>query len=343
MGVKRLIHTDAFKVFLYCVAAFVLAALISPWLYYVGQFIAEYAEREKSGGLIGYLGEHAGRASFSRFYKRALMLSALLLLYPLILYIKAGRPKTALANSRWADYIPDTKGNQPTEQPLRWKTSTAPLDFFFGLLVSGPLLIAMGHFLIANGYFEWDAEVNWSKSIRRATTAAIGASLLEEWIFRGLLLGIFLRSFRPFTAIISLSLIFSALHFLQPSKGMIVENPQHFAAGFELLKLILLRFLDFPAFFNEFLSLFGLGLILGFARYRTASLWLPIGLHAGWVFAFKLFNGYTDRLSEKSGILLGSDLKEGLIPMIAILATAALVWWYLKWRHPNGTGAPTSS
>jgi len=337
--VKRFLATDAFKVLVYCVATFVLAALLTPWIYNVGQFLADYTEKENAAGLIEYLGEHAGRADFSRFFKRALVLAALLLLFPLILSVKTSRPKKALKNTPWADYIPDKDPSSPRAQKLRWKTAIAPLDFFFGLLVSGPLLIAIGHFLIANGYFEWDEAVDWGRSIRKALTAAVGASLLEEWIFRGLLLGLFLKSFRSTTAIVSLSIVFSALHFLQPPSGLAIENPGHPLAGFELLKLIALRFLEFPAFFNEFLSLFALGLILGYARFRTASLWLPIGLHFGWVFAFKLFNGYTNRVVEKSGIMVGSDLKEGLIPMIAIVLTAALVWWYLKGKHPQASSS----
>ena len=52
--------------------------------------------------------------------------------------------------------------------------------------------------------------------IRHPPTGSTVHSLIEEFIFRGALLGIFLRSFRPFWAILLLSILFSALHFLQP-------------------------------------------------------------------------------------------------------------------------------
>ena len=166
--------------------------------------------------------------------------------------------------------------------------------------------------------------------------------MIEELIFRGALLGIFLRTFRPFWAVVLLSLLFAGLHFLQPADdiavfvrptgplpaGLVFIDPESASAGFELLKLIGLRFTNPLPVLYKFAALTVVGLILGYARVATSSLWLPIGLHAGWIFAFKLFNRIADRkpdLDSHYDIFIGRDLKEGLIPLATLLLTAILV------------------
>ena len=44
-----------------------------------------------------------------------------------------------------------------------------------------------------------------------------------------------------------------------------------------------------------FATLFVIGAILAYARLRTKSLWLPIGLHGGWIFASIIFNRIAHR------------------------------------------------
>ena len=44
-----------------------------------------------------------------------------------------------------------------------------------------------------------------------------------------------------------------------------------------------------------FTTLFLIGLILADARLQTRSLWLPIGLHAGWILASGAFNKIAHR------------------------------------------------
>ena len=74
-----------------------------------------------------------------------------------------------------------------------------------------------------------------------------------------------------------------------------------------------------------FTTLFLIGWILADARVRTRSLWLPIGLHAGWIFAAGVFNRVAHR-----GILelpwLGKNLLVGIVP----LGIAGLTWVIMR-------------
>ena len=64
------------------------------------------------------------------------------------------------------------------------------------------------------------------------------------------------------------------------------------------------------------------GTVLGFARWRTSSLWLPIGLHAGWVLGNNLFLTMAVPLNQPDPIarvLVGGSLQDGLIPLVAMM------------------------
>jgi hypothetical protein len=71
--------------------------------------------------------------------------------------------------------------------------------------------------------------------------------------------------------------------------------------------------------------LFLIGWILADARLQTRSLWLPIGLHAGWILAAGTFN----KIALRQLIILpwlGKNLLVGIVP----LAVAALTWLLMR-------------
>ena len=144
--------------------------------------------------------------------------------------------------------------------------------------------------------------------------------MIEELVFRGLLLGLWLRACSLRTAWVCSALVYSFMHFLSPPDGMEIADPRAWHAGFEILGSTLGHFSN-PAFFvTEFLTLTLLGLLLAYCRTRTFSLWLPIGLHAGLVFALKTFS-MSQTLDPGSPLhpwFIGNDLKSGLLPLAAL-------------------------
>jgi membrane protease YdiL (CAAX protease family) len=80
-----------------------------------------------------------------------------------------------------------------------------------------------------------------------------------------------------------------------------------------------------------FATLLLAGLILGYARARTRSLWMPIGLHAGWIVGEKGLMAVTRRSVEWPW--LGPDIPNtlvGLAPLLTLLITWGIVWWMLR-------------
>jgi len=75
----------------------------------------------------------------------------------------------------------------------------------------------------------------------------------------------------------------------------------------------------------SFTTLFLIGWILADARMQTRSLWLPIGLHAGWIFA----SGAFSRMAELEVIMLpwlGRNLLVGIVP----LGVGGLTWLIMR-------------
>jgi membrane protease YdiL (CAAX protease family) len=85
-------------------------------------------------------------------------------------------------------------------------------------------------------------------------------------------------------------------------------------------------------------SLFVAGWILATAALGTRSLWLPIGLHAGWVFAQQTTNlalqntgpGPAGSLPWVGPNLVSGAVPTGLIPLAALVLTGVLVRLYLR-------------
>jgi hypothetical protein len=90
-----------------------------------------------------------------------------------------------------------------------------------------------------------------------------------------------------------------------------------------MLEGIASRFADGTYLLNHFIPLLAVGLLLGHARWRSASLWLPWGLQTGWLFASHLLATLAqakDQASPQADLL-----RYGLVPLVAILTAATII------------------
>jgi len=328
--VRNSATSDVFKIIAYVVICFVVAALLSPTLYQIGKGFAEAVGNRDTADKVMWLGAKARKAGFDTYFKRCLLLAAVVLIIPLIYSLRLKVDPRKLQKSRWSIYLPEVVRDQSVGQALV-KNHSKWLHLFIGFGAAGGIFLIMGTLLFQLGWFEFRADLTgatWGKAIKSAATSATVTSLLEEILFRGAILGIFLRAFKPRTAILLLSLLFASVHFLQPPSGTTLTSPGSPGSGFELLGLIGSRFLQPQPMLFEFTTLLIVGLILGHARFATASLWLPIGLHAGWIFALKVFKKISVKdgdLPEKYDLFIGDVLTEGIIPICALLITWAFL------------------
>lgn len=320
-ALKRFIQSEVGAIVLWALSSLIIAAVFVPWLYSGGKQFAAYAANNELSALWEWLAGACDRAHLGRYHNRAMLFSALCLLPILIRRIRhISRQNEA--------------GTIISSSSIGAKN--AIIHLFTACLIAGGILWLAGMSLeFAGAYVNKTEPIKITRLLKKALVPAITASFVEEWIFRGLLLGLWLRTAKPIKACIGSSLLFSFLHFLNPPG--FIGDPSHVFSGFELLGKTLIHFAD-PLFFaTEFVTLTTVGLILCWARLRTNSLWFPIGLHIGWVLALKayglLFQQTTHHWLKPWGI--GDSLRSGLVPLLALAVTAVVCYFVLNQLCPK--------
>ena len=244
---------------------------------------------------------------FESFFHRALLICALAFLWPLL---------RSLRLHSFRDLQLD-------------KNRHALRDVVAGILLAAiPLLVGFV-VLIATRIFLLKNAIPGS-SLGAALVASIVVPLIEELFFRGLLLGILLRGLRPVVGMLITSAFFAIIHFLK-APPRTSESVTWFS-GFHSIANSFAQFADPMMMLASFTTLFLIGWILADARLRTRSLFLPIGLHAGWIFVA----GVVGKMTKRETIILpwlGPNLLTGLLPLALGLITWALMIGWLRYAN----------
>ena len=298
----RFLKSEAGAIILWLVASLFFAALLTPYLYDAGKNLATSAETAEYPSVIESIAGSAGRADPDRYFSRSLLISGLALLPLLIRRVKSLPRDPASISPR-----------------LPWSQRLTHLGT--GILIGTATLVSVALLLHFTGGSDPKGEaLTASRLFSKAIIPALGVGVIEEVIFRGLILSLWLRAGSVLSAWIGSSLFFAFLHFLKPPDGMELADPRAWHAGFEILGSTLGHFSNPKFFVTQFTLLAILGLILAWSRTRTNALWFPIGLHAGLVFALKAFS-LTSRTNEDWIFypwLIGEDLKTGILPVITL-------------------------
>lgn len=276
-------------------------ALLAPPLYWLGQWGIEQ-------DLVPQLRPFA----FAKYLNRALMVLALGLL-PLLL--------RRLGLRGWADL------------GLR-SNSRRGRHLLIGLGLGAGGLAAVGLCLCAAEVLVW-RQAPAPTRVLQALGVGLLVSSLEELALRGALLALLRRRLGWRRALAVLSLLFALLHFVQPNPALPAPLQIGWDAGLRLLPHLLWQFRSLARLATSFLTLASVGWVLGETVIRTRSLYLAIGLHAGWIAGLKLLSQATWRPAET--LWLAADWRGGLAPTLVVWGTGALLIWGL--RGPS-VGAP---
>ena len=125
------------------------------------------------------------------------------------------------------------------------------------------------------------------KALSGALLSALIISLLEEPLFRGMLLTGLARKMGLWAAIFLSAFYYAALHFLK-GKSDIPYDEMTVFSGFGLVREAFASLAN-PEIVSAFVALFMVGVFLGVMRSEIKySLGLCIGCHAGWVWQIKM-------------------------------------------------------
>lgn len=304
----------------YFVATLVLGAAVSPWLWQVARGWAAWSGEAGWDRIpvVGSWSDSIQRADFTRVFNRGLLVAAVVCLWPAGRLLRVRRGELGLVRN-----------------PVRWR------DLGVGFGLAAGLLLAMGWGYLEAGVFTWRKSPEVGAAVQDSLMRAAGAGIMEELFFRGALLGLVLRVWPPRLALVFVTTVFAAVHFLQPPPELVIREGVEAGTGFWLVGEILRGFGDANFLLSEAATLWLAGWILGVARLRTRSLWLPIGLHAGWIFGIGFYASLTrgSKAVRRDELLpwIGETLKSGLVPLMMLVLTGVAVWMYTR-RRGEDTG-----
>jgi uncharacterized protein len=285
---------DAARLLGYFAATIILGAVTAPVLFWAAHWLAAH-------GVFPALAAF----DFEAFFHRALMLGALLLLWPFLRWLRITNPRDL--------------GLERNRHGAR--------DLVIGFLIAALPVLGCEIFLVGKGIYTMRGNADWMAVGEVALTAAI-VPLIEEALFRGLFLGVLLRGVRPLTATLLSSGIFSIVHFLKAPDQ--TTTSVGWTSGFISLSHSFDQFGQPMLLLAGFTTLLLIGVILAYARLRTRSLWLPIGLHAGLIFASGAFN----KIARREVVALpwlGKNLLIGIVPLCACLLSWVLLRAWLRY------------
>ncbi len=288
---------DAARLAAYFIAIVAVGALLAPILFWVAQALAAH-------GVFPFLAKY----DFDTFFHRAILIAAVLLLWPLLRVSNVrGLADLGLApNPHWGR------------------------DVGMGVLLSVLPLLFCGAALIELHIYSFRHVFVWPR-LGKVLLAAISVPFIEEAFFRGIVLGLLIRTGRKLLSLLVVSALFAAVHFLKGSERETAVVT--WTSGFQSIGDAFAGFGDPMMVLSAFATLFLIGCILADARVLTRSLWLPIGLHAGWIFASGAFS-WLARRQMLALPWLGNNLLVGIVP----LCLAAITWIVMRlWLKDDRT------
>jgi uncharacterized protein len=267
---------------------------------------------------VGWLVDHLPGLEhypFSRIFNRTFMISGMVLFFICRRLLKIGKlSELGLV----------TLGQGGSDLLRGWTLAVTSM---------AALLLAMSVAQV----FEPTFRLSFSRSLSRCFSAFLSgvfSGTLEEIFFRGILFKGLLQGGTLFRAFVLSSLFYAALHFVSPGEAYFVNGLEPMA-GFRHLFYTFTPFLEPLNVLPGMFGLFLLGIVLSYAFLRTGNLYLPIGLHAGWIFSLKSMRVFGDYIRENLGWLFGSTdpkIVSGVATWIGLISVLLLVHWWTRNR-----------
>ena len=202
-----------------------------------------------------------------------------------------------------------------------------------GLLIMTP--VVTGLLLTHNRTMD----LNWIWSINNiavlfftALLSGIVIALIEETLFRGVMLESILKQSSATFAIISTSTLYAFVHFLEPE---FQQQPAsiNWLSSFELIKNAFNPWLKPAILMDSFIALFLAGTLLAILKIKTGSLAICIGVHAAWVLVIKFLKRVThSNMSSEFAFLTGNYDK--VIGYLAAVCLAVFIAYFLLKKSP---------
>jgi uncharacterized protein len=291
------------------IAAPLLAALSVPWVYTAIQSraadVLQWVQQSEAAGTNLFWADLADSVFNSPFRR---VNDRLVLIFVLVLLVPAYRMSGLHGR---ADF-----GISPRSDWGRL--------FGSGLMVAAAsMLLVYLIGLVAGVYGAAEVGEGVAGELLKIIIGMLLIGVIEEILFRGYILTALRKSLSIAPAVLLSSALFAAVHFIKPAEPDITNR---WYSGF-LLYTQLFTKAGGGTFWPEVCTLFCMGTVLATLSYWTRSVYIAIGLHAGWVWIMMLFRLFT----ENQGHLIwlygpGEWISKGWVGPIMTMAVWAVVF-----------------
>lgn len=301
------------RLLIFVLLVLALTALVSPWAATAWNLISATEAQAPQD-----------RIPFSRIFNRFFMVSGVLLFFACRSLLKIESPAQL--------------GLMPRTQAAR--------DVANGLVLALGSMIALGIIMSLAEVYQPFFRLSLSAAVEqcvKAVLAGFTVGLLEEIFFRGIIFRGLLEDWKPLPAFLVANLFYSALHFVKPGERYFLTGVDPWA-GFRHLFSTFAPFFEPAEIAPGIIGLLLIGIVLSYAFARTGTLYLSIGLHAGWVIAIKTVRVFGDFRAEDLSWLFGSSdpkIVSGVVTWAGIILVGLAV--HRLTRNRAGLYAPSET
>jgi membrane protease YdiL (CAAX protease family) len=296
---------------------------VSAWASVVVHGMVDGAEQDLAG-FISDKGAH-------KVMRRLMMLLAI----PLVVWVFRTARWGGLRDIGWS------------RDPDRRTDPAWSRDIAIGWAIGVPTLAATALAAVWGGTRVWAPDTPWWGLAVGLVFSMLSATLiavLEETLMRGVLFRVLARLWSAVPAALASSLLFSGLHFFKAS-------PDAYGDGGILAQTaaVVWSALSAPmrvdAFEWRFVNLALMGMVLCLFVARTHTVWVAVGVHAAWIWMWRLHESLTSRvLDHGAGAWIGgrADGTDAGLTTLVLVLLAAAAWRWMPGREsaPDGGRGP---
>jgi len=314
------------RILLFLCGMIVMTCVLSPWLYATWDLVLRPWVGSIWEWVFGYRPDL--RVPFPRFFNRTFMIFGMILF---------------AASWRWLVGA-DSLRRALSAIGLR-RSSHRLSDLLTGFALALSSVVGIAGLMTAAGLYHPAFRYDFGEGLVRllqALFAGLSVGFFEEIFFRGMVFRGLVDDWKVGWSFFGASLFYSAIHFVSSPEQRFLEGIEPLA-GIRTFVASLHKFAAPELMLPSFIGLFVLGVVLCTAFYRTGALYLPIGLHAGWVFGIKSIVVFGNYRRRELGWLFGRlrpSFLSGVVVWAAFITVGLIVAQLTRSRQglSNGYG-----
>lgn len=323
---------DVLKVWIWVGASLLLAVIVTPAVYNGGKALGEVSRSKDFSEGLDWIGKWSRQAELGDFFVICWGLLALVLFLPFAEWLGLGKRVDALQpKGPWGVRLPSGAGGASDQGQRLRSNSWGLVQGLTGFCLTLGVCLLIGYAMLKAGSFMWRENAGgWREGLLFEMVRVVALAAMLEVFFRSVVLGVFLRAMKPLVAISLVAVLFGIVHYLAGAFGRVDFGDGEDLRAMKLLVGVLFGGDLGSRFFLTFVPWFVLGWVLGWSRWRTASLWLPVGLLSGWLLADRLFEKAASGVPMEARLarqMVTASLHEGLFPLLGLVAVGCFVIW----------------